>query len=255
MDTFIYSIVLIPSIIALAIFVLSGLKVVNQYERGVRFTLGRYSGLMQPGLRIVIPILQSWRRIDIRTKVADVPEQDAVTNDNVTVQINAVLYYRVMDPKISVLEVENYDFATKQLALITMRNVVGQASLDELLSQRDKVSAKIQKIVDEATDPWGIKVEAVDLKDVQLPGNMVRVMAKEAEAERERKGVIIKAEGEVIAATNIAKAAAQLSKTPGALHLRTLHSVNDLSSDKSNTIIYAMPLEVMRLIQKMGSKR
>ncbi len=242
----------LPVLIGLIIFFLSGLKVVKQYEKGVKFTLGKYSGLMEPGLRIVIPIIQSWKRIDIRTKVVDVPEQDTVTRDNVTVSINAVLYYKVMKPEDAVLEVEDFNYATSQLAQITMRNVVGQVSLDEVLGERDKISGKIQEIVDKATDPWGIKVEGVDLKDVQLPQSMVRVMAKEAEADRERKGVIIKAEGEVVAAVNIAKAAKQLSETPGALHLRTIHSINDLSSDKSNTIIYAVPTEILRLVKKMG---
>lgn len=240
--------------VAIGIYILSGLKIVKQYERGVRFTLGRFTGIMEPGLRVVVPVIQTWRRIDVRTMVFDVPEQDAVTEDNVMITINAVLYYRVMKPAYAVLEVEDFNYATIQLAQITMRNVVGEMSLDQVLSNRDMVSNKIKELVDKATDPWGIKVEAVDLKDIQLPKNMVRVMAKEAEAERERKGVIIKAGGEVVAAENLAKAAKQLSKTPGALHLRTLHSINDLSSDKSHTVIYAVPAELLRLLRKMGSK-
>ncbi len=242
----------IPVMIVIGIFILSGLKVVTQYQKGVKFTLGKYSGIMEPGLRLVIPIIQSWERIDVRTIVADVAEQDAVTKDNVTVLINAVLYYKVMKPEASVMEVEDYHYATRQLAQVTMRNVVGEASLDEVLSQRDKLSGRIQQIVDKATDPWGIKVEAVDLKDVQLPDNMIRVMAKEAEAERERKSVIIKAEGEVTAAKNLAEAASKLSKMPGALHLRTLHSINDLSSDKSNTVVYAVPAELIRWVNHMS---
>jgi len=234
------------------LILLTGLKIVNEYERGVKFTLGIYSGIMQPGLRFVFPIIQTWERIDMRTKVVDVPDQDAITKDNVTVNVNAVLYYRIEHAEKAVLEVEAFSFATSQLAQTTMRDVVGEASLDQLLSQREAVSKRIKALVDEATDPWGVKVEGVELKHIELPEEMKRVMAKQAEAEREKRAVIIKAHGEVQAAQNMAKAAMQLAKTPGALHLRTLHSINDLSSDKSNTIIYALPAELLRLAQRLG---
>ena len=230
----------------------AGLKIVNQYEKGVRFTLGRYSGLMEPGLRFVFPIIQSWERIDLRTKVVDVPQQDCITRDNVVVNVNAVLYYMVSAADRAVLEVEDFMYAIGQLAQTTMRDVVGEASLDQLLSNRDAISKRIREIVDKATDIWGIKVEAVELKHIELPEDMKRVMAKEAEAEREKRAVIIKAHGEVTAATNMAKAAMQLAKTPGALHLRTLHSINDLSSDKSHTVIYALPAELLRMVQRIG---
>ncbi len=232
-----------------------GLKVVNQYERGVRFFLGKYTGLMNPGLRIILPILMSWRRVDLRIKAVDVPDQDAITRDNVSIKVNAVLYYKVAEASKAILEVENYNYAVSQLAQTTMRDIVGEVSLDELLSKREKISQKIKEIVDKATDPWGIKVESVELKHVELPADLKRVIGKEAEAEREKRSVIIKAQGEVIASTNMAKAATTLAKAPGALHLRTLQSLNDISSDKSNTIIFAIPLEILRAFEGFKKKR
>ncbi len=239
---------------AILIFFLSGLKVVAEYERGVRFTLGRYTGIMEPGLRLVIPIIQSWERVDMRVKAVDVPDQDCITKDNISVNVNAVIYYKVVDAAKAILRVEKFMFAVSQLAQTTMRNIVGEVELDELLSQREKISNRIQKIVDAATDPWGIKVETVDLKDVQLPQDMKRTISKQAEAEREKRAVIIKAEGEVIAAENIAKAARRLNKEDGALHLRTLQTLNDLSSDQSNTVIFATPIEVLRAMERLGRK-
>lgn len=235
-----------PVIAVIVLFVLSGIKVVNQYERGVRFTLGRYSGMINPGLRFVIPILQMWRRIDIRTTVFDVPDQDAITKDNVSVKVNAVLYFRVLKADDAVIKVENFGFAVSQLAQTTMRDVVGEVTLDELLGNRDTISKRIRDIVDKQSDPWGIKVESVELKHIELPGDMVRIMARQAEAEREKRAVIIKALGEVKAAENITRAAKMLSTAPGALHLRTLHTLNDISSDKSNTVIFTLPLEILK---------
>jgi len=237
------------------LFFLTGLKVVKEYERGVRFTLGRYAGIMKPGLRLIIPILQVWQRVDIRVKAVDVPDQDCITKDNISVNVNAVIYYKVADAQKAVIEVEHFMYAVSQLAQTTMRNIVGEVELDDLLSQRDKVSERIQKIVDKATDPWGIKVSTVDLKDVVLPQDMKRTISRQAEAEREKRAVIIKAEGEVVAAQNMAKAAATLAKSQGALHLRTLQTLNDLASDQSNTVIFAMPLEVLRAFEKMGLKK
>jgi len=235
------------------LFVLSGLKIVKEYERGVKFTLGKYTGIMLPGLKIVIPVIQSWQRVDIRVKAVDVPDQDAITKDNVSIKVNAVLYYKVADSKKAIIEVEEYDYAVSQLAQTTMRDVVGEVSLDELLSKRDSVSKRIQEIVDKATDPWGIKVESVELKHVELPEQLKRTIGKEAEAEREKRAVIIKASGEVIAADNMAKAAKTLATGPGALHLRTLQTLNDLSSDKSNTVVLGLPLEILRAFE--GGKK
>ena len=201
---------------------------------------------MNPGWRIVVPIFQSYKKVDIRTKAVDVPEQDAITKDNVSVRINAVIYYKVFDASKAVLEVENFYFAVGQLAQTTMRNAVGSVSLDELLSERDKISEEICNIIDKATDPWGIKVENVELKDVSLPEEMKRVIARVAEAEREKEAVITKAKGEVEASENLAKAANLMSATPGAMHLRTLSTLCDISSDQSNTVVFALPVEVLK---------
>lgn len=233
-------------IIVLIIIILSSIRQINQYERGIKFTLGKFSKIMKPGWRIVLPIFQSYRKVDIRTKAVDVPEQDAITKDNVSVRINAVIYYKVFDASKAVLEVENYYFAVGQLAQTTMRNAVGSVSLDELLSERDKISTEICNIIDKATDPWGIKVENVELKDVSLPEEMKRVIARVAEAEREKQAVITKAKGEVEASSNLAKAANLMSATPGAMHLRTLSTISDISSDQSNTIIFALPVEILK---------
>lgn len=233
-------------LIVIAVIILLSIKQINEYERGIKFTLGKFSKIMNPGWRLVFPIFQSYRKVDIRTKAVDVPEQDAITKDNVSVRINAVIYYKVFNASKAVLEVENFYFAVGQLAQTTMRNAVGSVSLDELLSERDKISTEICKIIDEATDPWGIKVENVELKDVSLPEEMKRVIARVAEAEREKQAVITKAEGEVEASENLAKAASLMSKTPGAMHLRTLSTLSDISGDKSNTIIFALPVEVLK---------
>jgi regulator of protease activity HflC (stomatin/prohibitin superfamily) len=239
-------------VIVVVLFFLAGLKVVNQYEKGVKFTFGKFVGIMEPGLKMVVPIVQSWERVDMRVKAVDVPEQESITKDNVTVGINAVIYYKVSDSKKAIIEVEDYMYAVSQLAQTTMRNIVGEVELDELLSQRDKISGQIQKIIDEATDPWGIKVDAVELKDITLANEMKRVIAKQAEAEREKRAVIIKAQGEVEAADNMAKAAKTLSGSEGALHLRTLQSINNISSDQSNTVIFAVPLEALRALEAIG---
>ncbi len=240
-------------IIFLIIVFFASLRVVNEYELGVRFFLGKYTGLMKPGLNIVIPVLMKWTKVDMRTKAVDVPDQDAITNDNVSIKVNAVLYYKVSGADKAILQVENYRYAVSQLAQTTMRDVVGEVTLDQLLSQRDSVSKKIRTIVDKATDPWGIKVESVELKHVELPEDLKRVIGKEAEAEREKRAVIIKAEGEVIASENMSKAAATLASAPGAMHLRTLQSMNDISSDQSNTIVYAVPFEILRAIEGFGN--
>ncbi|MBT3814082.1 slipin family protein [Candidatus Woesearchaeota archaeon] len=243
-----------PIVIAVILIVLASLKVVKEYERGVRFTLGKYTGMMKPGLRMVIPVIQSWERVDLRVKAVDVPDQDCITKDNVSVRVNAVLYFKVAEAEKAIIGVENYFYATSQLSQTTMRDIVGEVTLDELLRERDEISKKIKMIVDKATDPWGIKVESVDLKHVELPDNMKRTMAKEAESEREKRAVIIKAEGEVMAANNMSKAATMLAKAPGALHLRTLQSINDMSSDQSNTIVFAVPLEILKSFEGFAKK-
>lgn len=239
-------------VIAIAVILLAFIRQVTQYQRGIKFTLGKYSGTLNPGWRLIVPIFQTMRKVDMRIKAVDVPYQESMTKDNIPVKINAVIYYRVVSAERAILEVENFFYAVSQLAQTTMRNVVGEVELDQLLSQRETISNKIKSIVDKASDPWGIKVDSVDLKDVILPEDMKRTIAKQAEAERERRAVIIKAEGEVSAAANMAKAASILSSETGALHLRTLQSVNDLSSDQSNTVIFALPLEILRAFEGMN---
>ena len=201
----------------IVIIVLKSIVQVNEYERGIKFNFGKFNTIMKPGWNFVIPIFQSYKKVDIRTKAVDVPEQDAITRDNVSVRINAVIYYKIFDASKAILEVENFYYAVSQLAQTTMRNVVGSVSLDELLAEREKLSESICKIIDEATDPWGIKVENVELKDVSLPEEMKRVIARAAEAEREKAAVITKAQGEVEAAKNLAEAANTMSSTPGAV--------------------------------------
>ena len=235
--------ILIPIILAvLVVFI----RQVNQYERAVMFTMGRFSGIKEPGWRMVVPVFQNMRKVDMRINVIDVPDQDAITKDNVSIRVNAVVYYKVRDARAAVIEIFNYGFAISQLAQTTMRDIVGEVELDELLANRDEISKRIKGIVDEASDPWGIAVVSVELKHVELPENLKRTIGKQAEAERERRAVIISAQGEVAAAENIAKAATILSAAPGALHLRTLQSLNDISSDQSNTIVFATPVEVLR---------
>lgn len=236
-------------IILVILVVLSSIRQINQYERGLKFTIGKYTGMLNPGWHVILPVIQSLRKVDIRIKAVDVPDQEAITKDNVSARINAVIYYKVADASKAILEVENFFFAVSQLAQTTMRNVVGEVSLDELLSERASISDRIKEIIDVETDPWGIKVNNVELKDIALPDGMKRTIAKQAEAEREKRAVIVNAEGEVIAAENLSKAARMLSAAPGALHLRTLTTINDLSSDQSNTVIFAVPLEILRAIE------
>ena len=245
---------LVSVVVLVVFFLIVSIKQINEYERGVKFTLGKFSKIMNPGWNIVLPIFQSFKKVDIRTKAVDVPEQEAITKDNVSIKINAVLYYEIFDASKAILAVENFNYAVSQLAQTTMRNVVGTVSLDELLTEREKISGEICSIVDEATDPWGIKVANVELKDISLPEEMKRVIAKIAEAEREKQAVITKAVGEVEASKNLAEAAETMAKSPGALHLRTLSTINDLSSDQSNTIIFALPIEVLRALEGINKK-
>ncbi len=232
----------------LALIILS-IKQINQYERGLKFTLGRFTMIMEPGWRIVIPIFQSYQKVDMRVKAVDVPDQKAITRDNVSVTVNAVIYYRVDSAEKAILEVEDFRYAISQYAQTTMRNIVGEVSLDELLANREKLADRIREIVDKETDAWGLKVGNVELKDVSLPGDMERTIAKQAEAEREKRAVIINSEGELAAAQNMAQAARILADVPGALHLRTLQSINDISSDQSNTVVFGVPLEVLKAFE------
>lgn len=237
--------------VILLILVLSSIRQINEYERGVKFSFGKFKKILEPGWHIILPIFQSFEKTDIRVKVVDVPEQDAITKDNVTIKINAVLYFHIFDAKKSLISVQNCTYAVTQLAQTTMRNLVGSVTLDELLTDRERISNEICLIVDKATDEWGVKIQNVELKDIALPADMQRVIAKVAEAEREKAAVITKASGELEASRNLSLAAKELSNSPGALHLRTLSTINDVSSDQSNTIIFAIPIEVMNAF---GSK-
>lgn len=243
--------ILVPILFILLI----SIKQINQYQRGVKFTLGKYSGLMQPGWRIVVPIFQHYEKVDIRTKAVDVPDQEAITKDNISASISAVIYYKVTDASKAVLEVEDYYFAVHQLAQTTMRNVIGEVDLDSLLANRDTVATRIKDIVKETTGQWGLEVISVELKDIILPEGMKRTMAKQAEAERERRATIINSEGEVKAAENLAKAAKLMANAPGAIHLRTLNSINDISSDQSNTVVFAVPIEVLEAIKGLSKTK
>ncbi len=253
LNIFSFTMPFILLIIAVVVLLLS-IKQINQYERGIKFTIGKFTGLMEPGWRIVIPVFQSYQKIDMRVRAVDVPNQEAITKDNISVTVNAVIYYKISEAEKAILEVENVYYAVSQLAQTTMRNVAGEVDLDELLSNRDAIAERIRGIVDKATDAWGVKVNSVELKDVTLPEEMKRVIGRQAEAEREKRSVIIQAEGEVIAAENLAKAATILSSANGGLHLRTLNTLNGFSSDKTNTIVFVTPIDGLRALEHCGRK-
>jgi len=235
--------------ILIVVILLISIRQINEYQRGIKFIFGKFSKVLNPGWRLILPVIQSMTKVDIRVRTADVPFQEAITKDNVSAKINAVIYYKISDSAKAVLEIENFTFAVSQLAQTTMRNIVGEMELDELLANREAAAKKIKEIVDKASDPWGIQVETVELKDIILADDMQRVIAKQAEAEREKRAVIIKSTGEVLASENLATAAKMLASSPGALHLRTLNTLNDLSSDQSNTVIFAIPLEILRAFE------
>ncbi|MFA4700699.1 slipin family protein [Pyrococcus kukulkanii] len=234
------------------IFLASAIKIVKEYERAVIFRLGRVVGARGPGLFFIIPIFEKAVIVDLRTQVLDVPVQETITKDNVPVRVNAVVYFRVVDPVKAVTQVRNYIMATSQISQTTLRSVIGQAHLDELLSERDKLNMQLQRIIDEATDPWGIKVTAVEIKDVELPAGMQRAMAKQAEAERERRARILLAEAERQAAEKLREAAEIISEHPMALQLRTLQTISDVASDKSNVIVLTLPMEMLKLFKSLG---
>ncbi|TAH33345.1 slipin family protein [Candidatus Saccharibacteria bacterium] len=239
-------------IIAVIIFILSGIKVINQYERGVVLTLGKYTGIREPGLRVVVPIFQKLIRVDVRSTPIDVPKQEIITKDNVTVGVDAVVYLRVIEASKAVLETTNYVYATSQFAQAALRDVAGNADLDELLSKREEISRHIKEIVDSQTDQWGIDVENVKIQNIELPQDMKRAMAKQAEAERERRGVIIAAEGEKQAAQAVADAAAMLSKIPGGINIRTLQTLEKIAVEPSQKTLVILPSELTNLKDILG---
>jgi regulator of protease activity HflC (stomatin/prohibitin superfamily) len=243
---------LAPAFLLLAI-IISAVRILREYERGVIFFLGRFQKVKGPGLIIVIPLIQKMVRVDLRVVTYDIPTQDVISRDNVTVHVSAVLYFRVVDPERAIIQVEHYFNATSQLAQTTLRSVLGQHDLDEMLSQRDKMNADIQNILDEQTASWGIKVTNVEIKHVDLNESMIRAIAKQAEAERERRAKIIHAEGELQASEKLLQAANVMSQNPQALQLRYLQTLNDISSENSSTIIFPLPLEILDAIKSVGA--
>ena len=235
-------------------FVLSGIKIVNQYERGVVLTLGRFSGMRDPGLRIVVPIFQQMIKVDIRTNTIDIPKQEVITSDNVTVNVDAVVYFRVSDAKKAVLEVTNYIYASSQFAQAALRDVTGNVELDSLLGKRDEVSKQIMEIVDVQTEKWGIDVESVKIQNIELPQDMKRAMAKQAEAERERRAVIITAEGEKAAAQAVADAAGMLTKIPGGINIRTLQTLEKIAVEPSQKTLFVLPADLTDAISRVVNK-
>jgi regulator of protease activity HflC (stomatin/prohibitin superfamily) len=231
--------------IIVIILIISGIKILKEYERGVIFRLGRMVAARGPGIIYVIPLVEKMVRIDLRTVTMDVPPQDVITRDNVSVKVSAVLYFRVIDPNRAIREVANYLFATSQLAQVTLRSVCGQAELDELLAERDKINTRIQTILDSETEPWGIKVVLVEVKHIDLPQEMQRAMAKQAEAERERRAKIIHAEGELQASEKLAAAAEIIAKQPSAMHLRFLQSLVQVAAENNHTVVLPLPLDLL----------
>ncbi|HYT53133.1 MAG TPA: slipin family protein [Verrucomicrobiae bacterium] len=232
-------------LVIVIILIISGIKILKEYERAVVFRLGRMVGVRGPGIVYIIPGIEKMVKMDLRTVTMDIPPQDVITRDNVSVKVNAVLYFRVLEPSRAVVEVENYLFATSQLAQVTLRSVCGQAELDELLAERDRINSRIQEILDQQTDPWGIKVVLVELKHIDLPQEMQRAMAKQAEAERERRAKVIHADGEFQASQKLADAAEVIGKQPMALQLRFLQSLVEVASEKNSTTIFPVPIDLL----------
>jgi regulator of protease activity HflC (stomatin/prohibitin superfamily) len=239
-------------------FLFNTLKILKQYERGVIFTLGKVSevgGVKGPGIIILIPGIQKMVRVGLRTVTMDVPSQDIVTKDNVTVKVNAVIYFRVIDPRKAILEVEDYFYATSQIAQTTLRSILGQNALDDLLSNRESINAELQKVIDDQTEPWGIKVTNVEVKNVDLPAEMQRALARQAEAERERRAKIIHAEGELQASTKLSEASDILSRNPTALQLRYLQTLTEIGTEKNTTIVFPLPIEIMKAFLSTAEKK
>ena len=238
--------IIIVLLVVLIVFVRASIKVVPEYERGVIFRLGRVGGAKGPGLFFIIPIIDQMLKVDMRVVTLDVPTQETITKDNVTVKVNAVCYFRVMDPIAAVVNVSNYLLATQQIAQTTLRSVLGQSELDDLLAQRDKINLRLQQIIDDQTEPWGIKVSVVEVKDLELPESMKRSMARQAEAEREKRAKIIHAQGELRAAQELSEAAQLMSQADGALQLRYLKTLNEIAAENNSTIVFPLPLELFQ---------
>ncbi len=247
--------ILVTLIFIFIVFGLGGLRVINQYERGVVLTLGKYTGIYQPGLRWIFPVIQKMIMVDVRITTVDIPRQEAITKDNVPVGINAVVYFKVERAEDAILKVENYSYAVSQYALAALRDIIGGVELDTLLTEREKIASDIKRVVDTETAPWGIDVTAIKMQDIELPAAMKRAMAAQAESEREKRAIIIKAEGEVNAAENLQKAAEILGAIPGGLSLRTLGTIEKLQPDPSKTVIFALPVEILEGLKSLTEAR
>ncbi len=238
------------ALIFITIILINGIRIINQYERGIVLTLGKFTGIRSPGFNIIIPVIQIIRKVDVRSTPVDVPKQEVITKDNVTIGVDAVVYFRVIDPARAVLETTNYTYATSQFAQAALRDVVGNVELDELLGKREEISMQIKKIVDAETDKWGIDVENVKLQNIELPQDMKRAMAKQAEAERERRANVINADAERMVAQTLADAAKLLSGTPGAINLRTLNTLERISAEPSQKTFFAFPMELIDVLRQ-----
>ncbi len=236
------------------LFLVSAIRVVREYERGVIFRLGRLVGAKGPGIFLIIPIVDKMVRVSLRTVTLDVPPQEVITKDNVTTVVNAVLFFRVVDPNAAVVEVQNYVEATRQIAMTTLRSVLGGFELDQVLGERERINLQLQQIVDEQTDPWGIKVKNVEIKDVKIPADMQRAIARQAEAERDRRAKIINAEGELQAATKLSEAASIMAAHPSSLQLRYLQTLSDISAENASTIVFPVPIELFRIFSRSEDK-
>jgi regulator of protease activity HflC (stomatin/prohibitin superfamily) len=239
-------------LVLLFLFLVNAIKIVREYERGVIFRLGRLVGAKGPGIFLIIPVVDKMVKVSLRTVTLDVPPQEVITKDNVSTLVNAVLFFRVVDPSAAIVEVQNYIEATRQMAMTTLRSVLGGFELDQVLGEREKINLQLQQIVDAQTDPWGIKVKTVEIKDVKIPGEMQRAIAKQAEAERERRAKVIHAEGELQAAAKLGEAAAIMAQNPSALQLRYLQTLNDISAENASTIVFPVPIELLSWLKEKG---
>lgn len=234
----------------------AGIKLIYQYERGVIFTLGRFGGIRNPGLTLIVPIIQTMRKVDMRIKTADIPRQEVMTRDNIPMLVNAVVYFKVVDPEAVIIKIEDHIFAVRQYTQAALRDVIGNSEMDSVLTERETIAESIKKIVDAETSGWGVDVESIKIQEVELPAEMKRAMAKQAEAERERRAMVINSQGELTASENLRKAAEELAKSPGALHLRTLQTIRDIASDPSEKIVLFLPSELSDVVNALaGSKK
>ncbi|MCW5873509.1 MAG: slipin family protein [Anaerolineales bacterium] len=243
------------AILFLFYIITRGIRLIYEYERGVVFTLGKYGGIREPGLTLIVPIIQGLRKVDMRIKTADIPRQEVMTKDNIPMLVNAVVYFKVMDPEAVIIKIEDHVFAVRQYTQAALRDVIGNSEMDAVLTEREQIAESIKTIVDAETSGWGVDVEAIKIQEVELPAEMKRAMAKQAEAERERRAMIIASQGELTASENLSQAAEQLAKSPGALHLRTLQTIRDIASDPSEKIVLFMPSDLGEVAAKLTGKK